>query len=565
MISLLIAWCLIAVVSAACGQVILKWLGADLVFEDPGDRLVIEIWLGMGAAACLFLLTGHFAPITPLPASLLLAATYRVWKVKLTKRPKRGHLEVACYALVVVTLAFHASITRVDAYDTALYHQQAVAWLSRFGIVRGLAWFDCRLGFSSSWYALAAGLNHGVFAGRVSAVLGGFATTFSVLHWLSKIERLAVGCMRPPDWYLLFVYPVMLCAAWSWHYEISLGADLATWIITTLVVWVAYLLVVGKAGQRALCLPLLLAALGSSFKFSVLPLLPLMLMFAVVAGRGGPRRPLAIYVICCIPVLLIISANVATSGCPLYPSALGRIPAEWSVPKQFAQHSTSMVTDFARWGRMPESEKAAHPWIISWATQTEKLGLLILAVLGAIFSAIRWKATRAWFIGWALCVGIGGLALLFWVAPNPRFGLGFFLIFPGIAILSTPRIPQIGSARLAKAGLLSVCLIVSASVLTVDTTIRHLNLLSTSSKDLFLPSAMPCNTGDEVHVFNRALDYWTKLETKQSVLGDFQFATPVSSDQCWNLGLPCSTCILDPAFRLKDPRKGLGAGFVHSE
>jgi hypothetical protein len=350
--------------------------------------------------------------------------------------------------------------------------------------------------------------------------------------------------MRPPDWYLLFTYPVLLAAAARWHYDVSLGVDLPTWIMTNLVVWAAYICFEGKAQPKALWLPFLLASLGCSFKFSLLPLLPPAALFAALAGRKTGSAPIAVGVLCCVPVILAMSANIRTSGCPLYPSAVACLSTEWSVP--FARDIQADTTNFAR------------RWVQSRSTGKEKLGLALLVFGGAAVSLARWRKDRTWFIPWALCGGAGGLVLLLWCAPNPRFGLGYFLIFPGLALMFATRPvavgkPQWGNAALLASGVVAACLLM-ANRLGEERQFTVARLL--------LPSVMAAEPGQRVHIFDRDNDRWAVLTSKPASVGSFKFRTPVTSDQCWDIYEPCTPVIWDPNFRLRSGARGVRGGFV---
>jgi hypothetical protein len=543
----LAVWCLLAAATAGYGRLALLAMDAESIIEETGDRLILEIWLGLGIIGCYFLLVGLFAPITLMVAVPLAPgaaiSSYSIVKQRGLLKPA---LQWAGYGLVIAALSLHAALTQVDAYDTALYHQQAVSWLSRFGVVPGIAWLHFRLGWSSSWFALGASLNHGILAGRASSLLGGFVTTSAVVHWLTKAKRLASGTMRSPDWYLLLTYPVLLAAAAQWHYDISLGADLPTWIMANLVVWVAYMCLEGKTRPKALWLPFLVASLGCSFKFSLLPLLPAAVLFAALAGRKIGRAPIAVGAVCCLPVVLTMSANIRTSGCPLYPSALACLPTEWSVP--FAHDIQADTTNFAR------------RWILSQSTEKEKLGLALLVLGGALVSLVQWRRRRTWFIPWALCAGAGGLIFLLWGAPNPRFGLGYFLIFPGLALMSAaPRLPA-GNAARGDAALLVSSIAVACFLLAN----RSGGEYQFAMNRFLLPSAMADEPGQRVHIFKRDNDHRAVLTIKPAAVGRFEFRMPVSSDQCWDVHEPCTPAIVDPNFRLKDSARGVGAGFVRA-
>lgn len=567
---ILISWCLLGACAIALGLAILQALGADRAPGDPLDRIAIAAWLGLGAAAALSLAAGMFVPVTPwifLAPALASAATLaRRRKVVAAFRP--SPLQAGCCMALMLSFACASAVAEVDAYDTALYHQQAVSWLSHFGVVKGLAWLHFRLGWSSSWFALGATLNHGILAGRVSPILGGFVMALSALHWLLTLDRVARRDARPADWYLLFTYPILLAAAWSWHYDASLGPDLPAWILCSLTVWIVLVLRPVDAEFGALSLPFLLASLACSFKLSMLPLLPLTLPLPLVLARkpGAPARWVrtAVLAACLLPVLVAVAANVKTSGCPLYPSPLGRVDTRWAVPASFARLVTQQTTDFARWrGVEDRSKRGGAAWLLSWVERKDKAGLLGLASIGAVILIRRWIAGRSRFLLWVLGTGLAGLAFLFWGAPNPRFGLSFFLLFPATALALAVGRRQFGVLPLRPLFLsLVVVSICAAVVLGAGLRTHQGQPLEALGPRWLLPQPMPNRAGLSVHVFNRASDDWTELRAASMVNGDLRVLIPVDSDQCWDLPLPCTPELIDRHFHLRDRAAGLCGGFA---
>jgi hypothetical protein len=566
---LLIAWCVLGACATALGLALLHALHADRALGDPLDRIAIAAWLGLGAAAAFALAGGLFsrvAPWTVLAPSLAWVAA-GAFRRKLAASFRLSPFQAGCCAAVLAALACHAAVAEVDAYDTALYHQQAVSWLSHFGVVKGLAWFHFRLGWSSSWFALGAAMNHGILAGRVSPVLGGFATALAALHWLLTLDRVTLRKARPADWYLLFTYSILLAASWSWHYDVSLSPDLPAWILCALTVWVVLVLRPVEAGFGALSLPFLTASLACSFKLSMLPLLPLTLPlpFLLAGKRRAPSRWVRIAALsaCSLPVLAAMAANIKTSGCPLYPSPLARLDTRWAVPASFAQLVSHQTTEFARWRGVEDRRgRGGAAWLLSWVERKDKAGLLALALAGAAVLIRRWIAGRSMFPLWVLATGSAGLVFLFWGAPNPRFGLSFFLLFPATALTLVAGPRQPGVLRLRTPILSLVVAAICAGLLGAGVRVRQARPAQVLGNCWLLPQPMPNHQGVAVHLFNRASDRWTELRAARAVNGDLRFLMPVESDQCWDLPLPCTPELIDRRFQLRDPAAGLRGGFA---
>jgi hypothetical protein len=563
MICTIIIWCIVAVCAASIGRFILKLLGAELAFDNGIDRTVIAVWIGLGSTAVFCEMVALFTAVTPATGVVVLVAGAMLngrWR-RCPEFPKVSVWTAGLCTVIVLGFAWHASTVTIDAYDTGLYHQQAVSWISQYGFVRGLAWLHFRLGFTSSWFALAAVFNHGVLAGRVSPLSDGFVTTVCLLHWILTIDRVISRRARLADWYLLFAYSPLIGAAWVWHYDVSLSPDLPAWVITVLTVWVALLLRSRNCAPRALCTPFLMAALGCSFKLSLLPLLPLAFIFPAFAGDTFSLRRLNVKVaaICCLPLLIMAMANVITSGCPLYPSPAGCIGTRWAVPATFAQFVMTDTRDFARKSDFGvRGSKTGIAWLRSWAYRRDKLVLLLLAVAGGVSLLVIGVGDRSRFHLWVLGTGVSGLALMFWSAPNPRFALGFFILLPATALASMlgegkPGVPVI---RVPTLSCLVVVLLVV--VLANDAKTRGASLYA-ARLNFLLPEQIASTEGVPIHIFNRTGDRWTQLRARVQTNRNVRFLSPVSSEQCWNLPLPCTPTLIDPAFQLSP--NGLAGGF----
>lgn len=557
-------WCIMAVCSASIGGFILKLLGAEPAFDNDIDRTVIAVWIGLGSTAVFCEMVALFTAVTPATGFVVLVAGAMLstrWRHCPEFRKISGWTAVLC-AVIVLGSAWHCSTVTVDAYDTGLYHQGAVSWISQYGYVRGLAWLNFRLGFTSSWFALAAVFNHGALTGRVSPLSDGFVTTVCLLHWILTVDRIISRRARPADWYLLFAYPPLIGAAWVWHYDVSLSPDFPAWVITILTVWAALLLRKHNGSPRALCMPFLMAALGCTFKLSLLPLLPLAFIFPALAGDTFSLLRLNVKVpaICCLPLLTMVMANVITSGCPLYPSSAGCIGTTWAVPATFAQSAVMVTRDFARWSELEGgASNTGMAWLRSWVYRRDKLVLLLLAVAGGVSLLVVGVGYRSWFHLWVLGTGVSGLALMFWSAPNPRFAMGFLVLLPATALACMFGERQAG-VPFIRVPMLS-CLVVVLLVVVLANDAKKRDAGNYAARlNFLLPEQIASTEGAPIHVFRRADDRWTELRATDQTNGNVRFLTPVSSDQCWNLSLLCTPGLMDPDFQMSP--SGLAGGFA---
>ncbi len=94
----------------------------------------------------------------------------------------RGILAVKRIIIVFIILicAYFTSSGRF-AYDTGTYHAQSIHWIETYGVVKGLAYMQTRLGFNSSYFCLCA-LYSMHFLGRSLHALSGFLASFVMIY-----------------------------------------------------------------------------------------------------------------------------------------------------------------------------------------------------------------------------------------------------------------------------------------------------------------------------------------------------------------------------------------------
>lgn len=560
MLLLLTFWCLIAACCAPIGAAILRVSKAESSFsDDPFDFLILAIWLGLMAVGCGLLALALVIPLAPWCALLPLIIAALLWR-KMPLQPIPAPLAIAC-AILALGLSYHGSTVFVDAYDTGLYHQQAISWLSHFGLVKGLVWLHFRLGWPSSWFALCAVLNHGAIEARGSAIFGEFAILLALVHLVGKVHRLASARMRSTDWYLLVAYPILLAAGWYWHFDLSSGTDVPGWILTLLIGWTALMMARGglQPDTRAFLLPMILAALAVACKLTVLPLVPAGFLFAIMHARGRwwNRSWITLAVVAVgAPVLTLMAANLIISGCPMYPSTLGCLTTSWSIPIAVAQYVSSDIRDASRWLGLPPSEIHGYHWLVFWLLQKEKLAAVLTTLAATIVVLIRGRRGCPGCL-WVLLFGYAGLAMIAVNAPNLRYGLGFFLLFAAVLGAALPeRAPRTPALRRVLAPLFAAFL--TAAVLISDGSQR----IHSSNQAWLIPAPLPSEQGQMTHIYNRYENRLVPIQFLWRTMNNFPLRLIFPVDQCWDVPLPCTPFVLDENFQLADPARGLAAGFA---
>jgi hypothetical protein len=593
MLFLLTSWILLAAASAAIGSGVLAIAGGS-IFSNFGDRIIAAMWLGLLTTAAILLGLSIFLPLSPAVGFGLLAI---LTVAALSARAVRRDFGVLCQQLtgpallglgVVVLIAALNSTRWVEVYDTGLYHYPLTRWLSTYGTIRGLALIHFRFGFSSSWFALAAPFDFGPFQGRISAVLDGFAILLCLVHFALAISRILAGRADRADWFLAGGYPLIFLVCFSWAFEVSLSPDVPVWILTLLVGWL--MLVAGRRQEvvgsqpdsgRGPLLPLLIAVGTITLKPSAAPIVVVAAIFYwfTSSTKVGTRLLSGIVAgLIAVPMLL---ANTTSSGCPLYPNSLLCLDVPWGVGKTAARTITADIGD---WGRVREAASngpTAWSWIVPWFSQPDKLVLVLLCgvCLTGFVLARGWRGDRPAL--YVLGLALFGTAFLFATAPNPRFGTGYFSVYPALLFAAVGPKLEVGLRRRRPGGfqnafvyvLVAIAMLVALQGSVRDRMLRHeIDGLSDSSiakneslsNRLLLPPALASSAGDLFIMKNRRIHRLARLEFDTESSNGVEYRSPKDRDQCWGAALPCVPLPPEGDVRLRSPENGFRSGFIHS-
>ena len=593
MLFCLISWILLAVCAAAIGSAVLAIAGEN-IFSNAGDRIIAAIWLGVLITAAILLGLSVELPLSPLVGfavlALLTIAALSARQVRQDMANFRRSLTApAILAVGILAVIAAVNATRlVEVYDTGLYHYPLTRWLSTYGTIRGLALIHFRFGFSSSWFALAALFDFGPFQGRVSAVLDGLAILLCLVHFALAISRILAGRADRADWFLAGGYPLIFLVCFSWAFEVSLSPDVPVWILTLLVGWL--MLVAGRHQEavgsqpdsgRGPLLPLLLAVGTITLKPSAAPIVIVAAIFYWFTSSTKPGARLLSGIVAGLIAVPMLLANTTSSGCPLYPNSLLCMDVPWGVGKAAARTITADIGD---WGRVREATSngpTALSWIIPWFSQPDKLVLILLCVvcLAGLILARGWRADKS--ILYALGLALFGTAFLFATAPNPRFGTGYFSLYPALLFAAAgPKLldGRLRSSRFKEASvfayaLVAIAVLVAAQGSVRDRLLRHeIDGLSDSSiakndslsHRLLLPPALASSAGDLFIMKNRRIHRLARLEFDTETSNGVEYRSPKDRDQCWGATLPCVPLPPEADVRLRSPENGFRSGFVHS-
>jgi hypothetical protein len=404
-----------------------------------------------------------------------------------------------------------------------------------------MALLHVRLGWTSSWFAWAAVLNHGVLKGREAPIIGGMPFALMITTSLAALWR---------TWKTKAL-PGLTCLTWAvfcallavvtvvWNVESSLSADIVIWVLPIIIALIAS--DATRNGGERTGLALVLAALACNVRLTAAPMLAYsgMLWIWHFARVPPNRKRLMGYLGTAIVAMVILAAaNTKASGCPLFPSSLGCVPGESSVGRAIATATALDIQQFAKQGSRHISM------------------FLVLALIASLVSfRLRRKDPFFWH---CLAASWCGIIFVIVTTPNPRFGLGYFLL--PVAVCAAAVLEQMNSWKPAYLGVGIACapiFIASLAIFCVADTVRQKSVFHAFA----VPARMPSSVGDQVHAVNRRMNLRMQLQLSEWRAGTVVVWEPQSTDQCWDAPLPCTPKPTVEILELKDPIRGLAGGF----
>jgi hypothetical protein len=626
MLFLVVCWIGLFGVSTIVGLAVLTWLNADDI-KSVGDRLILAVWSGTVIIASTLL---TLSLVTPLTSSISVGVVLGWLGVALSARRLRIHLRILTYSIRVwhiflwVCLASISAITAQQRtlYDTGLYHAQVIRWLSQFGTVPGLALIHKRFGFASSWFALAAPFDEGVFQGRVIAVLGGYAFLLAGVHVSLAIARLWQGRDRLDDWFILiagcfclpFVVVQSMVASTSPNLPIVLLTVVVAWSILVLCRQPLHL----QAGYEGI--PLLLAVGAVAVKLTALPLLVGATGFYFTRHKPNASQYLKYGFIVApflIPTLLF---GVVTSACPLFPSSIACLDfLSWSVGSEQAKALSRLVQSWAQWSGPLPATATSWNWILHWLVTEKEAAFLLgcsgLAIAGLILVFKNLGVADFWDKFWVereeerlkqcqnllsdipgllfvVLIGVSGITLFLVAGPDLRYGFGYLILFPTLLCAVYAKnndaklalvpilvgvligLSYYGLKRLNPVNLaiyLGVCCILCVGLWSglrrsdrlfhqpTDPRVVPSLLATLLLISLFQVSQPRISRSSWLLPKQLPVLNQGQLITQQT--NDVTYTRPAKGERCWASALPCTPRLLHNDIWLLAPEKGLQGGF----
>jgi hypothetical protein len=397
---------------------------------------------------------------------------------------------------LLVWWAFQLSRSYAVSWDHGLYHLQSAVWNTLQPAIPGIANLHTRLGFNSSVFVFAAGLEIPRLGGWHLALVSPVLIEAMILTDLllsirsSKQKVAAMYC---------FIAVVFLLFTPRWLIAPSyLSPDPVNALG---IVYTIFLFLEKRNTVLLLFVPYLITV-----KLAALPLLLLL------DWKESLRKYRAATIVGAAFLLLWVGRNVVLSGHLLFPVTETGLPVSWAVPDDLTRDTAAWITSWAREPGKAPKDTQGFEWFRGWLNRTYAndaartafdlfcVGIVLLVWARAL-RRIDWRLASALVV-----------ALLFWFvsAPDPRFGIGFLL---AIAFLMLSYgLDSTGLLRLEAGNTGIVILILIAG------------LAKTASAERLLdwPRMMP-----------------PKLRLVITLTGDRIWAPVPPEDRCW-AAVPCA-------------------------
>ncbi len=470
------------------GRFLAKLLGLQIT----GNKgIIAKIWFGFAFCIFFFSIYHIFLPIDAFASCIFYLPGIIYFFIRYSKKLPDFIKSIGTLKLTVIILTMiMASAIAIQAptnFDTGLYHLNSIRWNNEFHIIKGIGNLHSRLGFNQTFFLYAASLNFHPYLNNYA-----FHISNSFLYAVFFVGMILNGTLIDLLLASLFFFIPM-----PYHWLTSPTPDLASTLIQ--IVSFRYIAEAFHFNPQSkerigfISLSAILCALLISIKLSNVCYAAGLGIVTIIFNiknkfESFEKKQLSkVFIFIGCFFLIWITRGYIQTGYPLFPSSIGKINFEWTVPKELANKmennvyagSRSCETTFdinspilKNYAWIPlwlkrnfydEEIYAGIDWFDNFQIITTlilfpstlnnwgigSVTLLLLSVLLLIIWIISISRNKELFqksnmLFYLLLIELFSIIFWFFLAPCPRFANGIFVIlFTTCLMLLKTAYPQL--------------------------------------------------------------------------------------------------------------------------
>jgi len=500
---------------------------------------IVHFFLPISAFVIIFFLSIGIVIILPQFITSLLGSSIRI-----STRSLFPVLGLSIFFIFVIFWISSRSMLPPTHYDSGLYHFNKIRWINTYPIVPGLGNLHGRLAFNQTFFLFVAALNffplfeHGHSIANSFIFLLTFVTFLELLWPVYKKPSLLWEVHPFRYLSIIFAFPILGYLSLSFYGGLSSPSPDLTSTLLLLVIFIVLIQglgewINGKCSQNDRVVFLgVLSTLGLTIKMSNLAFCSVIwgFIFLYILKQRILKIGTRIVLISTFTIIIWCLYSLILSGAPFFPSTIGYISFEWSVPKAKVIAEAQAIQG---WGRQPGPDylntignwQWLEPWLKSMLKNNRdfiySLAVSLVFCLITFFVFLLKEFKRPKFLEWIILFPpVIGLLFWFFSAPGSRFVNGLFYILSICsALLFLKSIQAINKKRFYLNITLIVFLIINYHSILYGLNNKH-KLKSISYSGWHSINKVP-------------------LDQNETLSGLLLYI-PKSGDQCWDSPLPCT-------------------------
>ncbi len=332
-----------------------RFLSNILHINISGKKgIIANIWLGFVFCIFFFSIYHIFLPINAFASSLFYFPGIIFFFIKFGKKLHKfvGSISLMNLSVIVLTLfmASAVSIQEPTNFDTGLYHLNSIKWNNEFHIVKGIGNLHTRLGFNQTFFLYCSSLNFYPFLKDYA-----FHASNSFLYALFFVGMILNGTLID-----LLIASLFFFIPMPYHWLTSPTPDLASTFVQ-IVTFRYFIEAIHFNPQKkerislisfAAILSAMLITLKLSNIIYAIGLGIVTIIFGKKYNFDNLEKKLIgkTFVFITLFFIIWITRGYIQTGYPLFPSSIGGINTNWTVPKEIANKMVNNVYAGSRSG-----------------------------------------------------------------------------------------------------------------------------------------------------------------------------------------------------------------------